>query len=364
MDRKRPEGKSMSQYWSQIIHELKPYVPGEQPRGNNIIKLNTNENPYPPSPRVIDAIVKKADASLRRYPDPNCDALKQVLADYYAVNRKNVFVGNGSDEVLALSFISFFKQSQPILFPDISYSFYEVYCSLFDIENVRIPLTEDFDISLSDYAQPNGGIIFPNPNAPTGMLLSLNQIKKLLGRNQESVVIVDEAYIDFGGETAIELIDDYPNLLVAQTFSKSRSLAGLRVGAALGSEELIEGLERAKNSFNSYPLDRLAITGAIEAVRDEAYFQATCKKVMETREKTIVALLKIGFLIVPSKANFIFIKPTGMQARELYTRLKDDNVLVRYFDKPRINEYLRVTIGTDIEMQTFIEKTAQIIAAA
>lgn len=363
MERVGPEGNSMSRYWSRIIRKLKPYVPGEQPKENRFIKLNTNENPYPPSPKVLEAIVKTTDASLRRYPDPNCDALKQVLADYYAVNIKNVFVGNGSDEVLALSFISFFKQSQPILFPDISYTFYEVYCSLFEIENVRVPLTEDFDISLPDYEQPNGGIIFPNPNAPTGKLLSLNQIKKLLGRNQETVVVVDEAYIDFGGETAIKLIDEYPNLLVAQTFSKSRSLAGLRVGAALGSEELIEGLERAKNSFNSYPLDRLAIIGAVEAVKDEAYFRETCNKVMETRKRTVAALSKLGFITVPSMANFIFIRPTGVPARELYTRLKDENVLVRYFDKPRIDAYLRVTIGTDDEMQIFIEKTAQILAA-
>ena len=353
----------MSRYWSQIIRELKPYVPGEQPKENIFVKLNTNENPYPPSPRVLDAIVKTADSSLRRYPDPNCDALKQAIADYYSVKRENVFVGNGSDEVLALSFISFFKQSQPILFPDISYSFYEVYCSLFEIENNRVPLTEDFSISLLDYEQPNGGIIFPNPNAPTGKLLSLEQIKKLLEQNGESVVIVDEAYIDFGGDTAIELIGEHPNLLVAQTFSKSRSLAGLRVGAALGSEELIEGLEQAKNAFNSYPLDRLAITGAVEAIRDEAYFRATCKKVMETRERTVEALSKMGFSIVPSMANFIFIRPSGIQARELYTRLKDEKILVRYFDRPRIDAYLRVTIGTDAEMQAFIEKTAQIIAA-
>jgi histidinol-phosphate aminotransferase len=353
----------MSRYWSKIIRELKPYVPGEQPKENLFIKLNTNENPYPPSPRVIDAIVKTANADLRRYPDPNCDELKQVIADYYSVNPKNVFVGNGSDEVLALSFISFFKQSLPILFPDISYSFYEVYCSIFEIQNIRVPLTEDFDISLVDYEQPNGGIIFPNPNAPTGKLLSLEPIKKLLEQNGETVVIVDEAYIDFGGNTAIQLIGEYPNLLVAQTFSKSRSLAGLRVGVALGSEELIEGLERAKNAFNSYPLDRLAINGAVEAVRDEAYFRATCKKVMDTRARTVAALSKLGFLIVPSMANFIFIRPPGIQAGELYTRLKDDKVLVRYFDKPRINEYLRVTIGTDAEMQTFIEKTAKIVGA-
>ena len=311
----------MSHYWSQIIRELKPYVPGEQPKDNLFIKLNTNENPYPPSPKVIDAIVEETNASLRRYPDPNCEALKQAIADYYSVNKENVFAGNGSDEVLALSFISFFKQELPILFPDISYSFYEVYCSIFEIENVRVPLTADMDIFLADYTQPNGGIVFPNPNAPTGKLLSLDQIKNLLERNDKSVVIVDEAYIDFGGESAIQLIGEYENLLVAQTFSKSRSLAGLRVGAALGSEKLIEGLERAKNSFNSYPLDRLAITGAVEAIRDEAYFRATCKKVIKTRERTVAALSKLGFSIVPSMANFIFVKPSGIQARELYLSL-------------------------------------------
>ena len=353
----------MSKNWSQIIRDLKPYVPGEQPKDNLFIKLNTNENPYPPSPKVIDAIRKEIGASLRRYPDPNCEALKQAIAEYYSVNRANVFVGNGSDEVLALSFISFFKQPQPILFPDISYSFYEVYCSLFEIQHIRIPLVEDLGISLVDYQQPNGGIIFPNPNAPTGKLLSLDAIQKLLEQNDGSVVIVDEAYIDFGGDTAIALIDTYQNLLVAQTFSKSRSLAGLRVGAALGSEALIEGLERAKNSFNSYPLDRLAIAGAVAAIRDEAYFQSTCKKVMQTREHTVAALSKMGFLVVPSMANFVFIKPTGIQAKELYLRLKDEKILVRYFDKPRIDEYLRVTIGTDADMQTFIEKTAQIVAA-
>ena len=351
----------MSQYWSRIIRELTPYVPGEQPKENLFVKLNTNENPYPPSPRALEAIVKAADSSLRRYPDPNCEALRQAIAAYYGLNKGNVFVGNGSDEVLALSFISFFKQSQPILFPDISYSFYEVYCSIFEIQNIRVPLTADLGISLVDYVQPNGGIIFPNPNAPTGKLLPLDPIEGLLEQNDKSVVIVDEAYIDFGGDTAIQLIGEHPNLLVAQTFSKSRSLAGLRVGTALGSEELIRGLERTKNAFNSYPLDRLASAGAIEAIRDEAYFRATCKKIMDTREWAIAALSKMGFSIVPSKANFIFIRPAEIQARELYTRLKDEKILVRYFDKPRINKYLRVTIGTDADMQTFIEKISKIV---
>ena len=353
----------MSNYWSPLIRELKPYVPGEQPKEDGFIKLNTNENPYPPSPRVIDAIAKAADASLRRYPDPDCDALRQAIAEYYSVGRENVFVGNGSDEILALSFISFFKQPLPILFPDISYSFYDVYCGLFEIRNIRVPLTEAFDISLPDYERPNGGVIFPNPNAPTGKLLPLDRIKNFLERNGESVVIVDEAYIDFGGETAIQLIGEHPNLLVAQTFSKSRALAGLRIGAALGSFELIEGLQRAKNAFNSYPLDRLAIAGAVEAVREDAYFRAICKKVMDTRERTVAALSKMGFSIVPSSANFIFVRPAGIEAGELYARLKDEKILVRYFDKPRINDYLRVTIGTDAEMQAFIEKTGRILAS-
>jgi histidinol-phosphate aminotransferase len=353
----------MSNYWSPVLHELKPYVPGEQPKEDDFIKLNTNENPYPPSPRVINAIVKAADSSLRRYPDPDCVALRQAIADHYLVDKENVFVGNGSDEILALSFISFFKQSLPILFPDISYSFYDVYCRLFEIRNIRIPLTEDLDISLPDYERPNGGIIFPNPNAPTGKLLSLARIEKLLKHNGETVVIVDEAYIDFGGDTAVQLIGKHPNLLVAQTFSKSRSLAGLRVGAALGSEALIEGLERAKNSFNSYPLDRLSMAGALEAIRDDAYCRATCKKVMQTRERTVEVLSKMGFSVVPSSANFIFIRPAGIQAGELYARLKEDKILVRYFDRPRINNYLRVTIGTDEEMQVFIEKTARILAS-
>jgi len=351
----------MSRYWSNIIRELKPYVPGEQPKEDGFIKLNTNENPYPPSPKVIEAIVKTADASLRRYPDPNCEALKHAIARYYAVNNENVFVGNGSDEVLALSFIGFFKQSQPILFPDISYSFYEVYCRLFEIQSIRVPLTMDLDISLLDYARPNGGIIFPNPNAPTGKLLSVDQIETLLKQNDQSVVIVDEAYIDFGGRSAIQLIEGYANLLVVQTFSKSRSLAGLRVGAAIGSEKLVEGLERAKNSFNSYPLDRLAIAGAIEAIQDEAYFRSTCKKIMNTREWTVAALSEMGFSVVPSMANFVFVKPSGIHASDLYARLKDENVLVRYFNKPRIDAYLRVTIGTDSDMQIFIKKTAQVI---
>ena len=354
----------MSKYWSRLVRELKPYVPGEQPKRNRYIKLNTNENPYPPSPRAIEAIVQAAGSSLRRYPDPNCSDLKQAIGAYYGLGMQKVFVGNGSDEVLALAFISFFKQSHPLFFPDISYSFYEVYCDMFEIEHVRVPVTADLDISLDDYPEPNGGIIFPNPNAPTGKLLSLEKIEALLARNQESVVIVDEAYIDFGGVSAIELIGNHANLLVVQTFSKSRSLAGLRVGAALGHMGLIEGLERAKNAFNSYPLDQLAIVGAAEAIRDDAYFQSTCRKVIETRKWTANALSKLGFAMVPSMANFIFITHPRIPASVLYARLKEENILVRHFEKPRINNHLRVTIGSDADMQTFIQKTAQILETA
>ncbi len=351
----------MSQYWSQIVRELKPYVPGEQPKNERYIKLNTNENPYPPSPRVIEAIKAATNSSLRRYPDPNCDDLKQALAEYYEMGHDHVFVGNGSDEVLALAFISFFKQKEPILFPDITYSFYEVYCRIFEIACDRIPLTDDFDISLSDYKRPNDGIIFANPNAPTGKVLSLYRIEALLKQNQQSVVIVDEAYIDFGGESAVVLTGDYPNLLVVQTLSKSRSLAGMRVGAALGSAKLIEGLERAKNSFNSYPLDRLAIAGAVEAIKDTEYFQTTCEKVIQTREWTTAELEKLNFEVVPSKTNFVFIRHPVVSAETLFGALKSENILVRYFDKPRINEFLRVTIGTNADMQTFVLTVRQII---
>ena len=353
----------MSKYWSPVIRELTPYVPGEQPKQENLIKLNTNENPYPPSPRVLEVIRSQTNETLRLYPDPDCDALKSATADYFDLKKKHVFVGNGSDEILGLAFLAFFKQSRPILFPDITYSFYEVYCDLFQIEHNRIPLTEMFDISLTAYEPLNGGIIFPNPNAPTGRLVPLNSIAALLQKNTESVVIVDEAYIDFGGETAIPLISTFPNLLVVQTLSKSRSLAGLRVGMAMGAEALIEGLDRAKNSFNSYPLDRLALAGAVAAIEDDAYFQQTRLQVIETREQTVSELEKVGFSILPSKTNFIFIRHESVSAAVLFRQLREKGVLVRYFDKPRINEYLRVTIGTSSDMKTFVKTLKQILTA-
>jgi histidinol-phosphate aminotransferase len=310
---------------------------------------------------VLEAIRERADATLRLYPDPNCEALKKAVGDYFSLENKQVFVGNGSDEILALAFLTFFKQSQPLLFPDITYSFYEVYCDIFQIPHNRIPLTDTFDISLTAYETVNGGIIFPNPNAPTGKPVSLRSIEALLRNNTETVVVIDEAYIDFGGDTAVPLISEFPNLLVVQTLSKSRSLAGLRVGMAMGDGVLIEGLERAKNSFNSYPLDRLALAGAVAAMQDDVYFQQTRRQVMETRERTVLELEKMGFSIFPSKANFIFIRHEKADAGELFRQLREKGVLVRHFDKPRINEYLRVTIGTPSDMNTFAATLKQIL---
>lgn len=356
----------MKKYWSKIVEQLDPYVPGEQPRDKQYIKLNTNENPYPPSPLVIEAIKKTVEENMMLYPDPNCMDLRTAIAKYYTTDShkfgiENVFAGNGSDDILALSFFSFFKQEKPILYPDITYSFYDSYCNFFNINALHIPLTENFNINISNYLQQNGGIIFPNPNAPTGKCLPLEKITYLLESNKNSVVIIDEAYIDFGGETAIPLTDKYPNLLVIQTFSKARSLAGLRVGFAIGNKNLIDGLERAKNSFNSYPLDRLALIGGIEALKDDQYFQKTRETIINTRQWITKELNKKDFTIILSKANFLFIRHKNIGAQTLYQKLKAEGVLVRYFNKPRIDNYLRVTIGTENEMKIFLEKINLII---
>jgi len=352
----------MSIYWSELIRGLAPYVPGEQPKDRQYVKLNTNENPYPPSQAVLAAIREHTNQELRLYPDPNGDILKVAVADYFQVEKNNVFVGNGSDEVLAFAFMAFFKQDKPVLYPDISYSFYPVYSKFFEIETVTVPLTADFQINLADYPEDNGGIIFPNPNAPTGCLLPQEQIEALLQRNSASVVLVDEAYIDFGGVSCIPLIKQYPNLLVAQTLSKSRSLAGLRIGYAVGSAELIEGLERAKNCFNSYTLDRLALVAGTAAMRDRDYFESTCRAVMATRDKVVPELVQLGFEVVPSAANFIFIRHRALQAAVLFNELRQRGVLVRYFKQLRIDNHLRVTIGTDDEMQKLIEQLQFILA--
>ena len=341
----------MSRFWSAVVHGLTPYVPGEQPKLDNLVKLNTNEHPYGPSPKALEAIRAATGDSLRLYPDPNADALKAALARRHGLQPKQIFVGNGSDEVLAHAFMALLKQDRPLWFPDISYSFYPVYCGLYDIAHRMIPLAEDFSIRVDDYL-PQGGerpgaIIFPNPNAPTGRLLPLAAVECIVAGNPDAVVLVDEAYVDFGGESAIGLIDRYPNLLVVHTFSKSRSLAGLRVGFAAGHADLIEALERVKNSFNSYPLDRLAIAGAVASVEDEAFFQESCRKVIATREKLVADMRALGFEVLPSAANFIFARHPQRDGAELTAELRKRAIIVRHFKAARIEQFMRITIGTD-----------------
>ncbi|WP_299876333.1 histidinol-phosphate transaminase [uncultured Cocleimonas sp.] len=354
----------MSKFWSKRTHELSPYTAGEQPQDQQYIKLNTNENPYPPSPLAIEAMQAASGEAMRLYPDPNSFELKQAIADNFSVWTDQVFVGNSSDEVLAHAFVALLKHSKPLIFPDISYSFYPSYCKLFNIDHKQIPLADDFTIDLDDYSEETadqvGAIIFPNPNAPTGIALTLNEIEKILKANPDSPVVIDEAYVDFGARTAISLVNDYPNLLVTQTFSKSRSLAGLRVGFAIGSVEMIEALERVKNSFNAYPLDRAAIAGAAASIKDRAHFQENCSKIIKTRERVSAELSDLGFTVLPSKANFVFAKPE-QDAEKLYLDLKANGVLVRYFNKPRINGFLRITIGTDEEMDLFIAKLKDLL---
>jgi histidinol-phosphate aminotransferase len=351
----------MSKFWSPFVKDLVPYVPGEQPKLAKLVKLNTNENPYGPSPKAVAAMQAELGDSLRLYPDPNSDRLKQAVADYYGVSSAQVFVGNGSDEVLAHAFHGLFQNGKPLLFPDVTYSFYPVYCGLYGIPYEALALDEQFQIRVEDYARPNGGIIFPNPNAPTGCLLPLEAVERLLQGSPDSVVVVDEAYIDFGGETAIKLVDKYPNLLVTQTLSKSRSLAGLRVGIAVGHPDLIEALERIKNSFNSYPLDRMAIVGAAAAFEDEAYFRETCQLVIDSREQVVAALAGLGFEVLPSAANFIFARHPQQDAGELAAALREHGVIVRHFKQQRIAQFLRITIGNPEQNQALLDALGQVL---
>lgn len=351
----------MSRYWSAVVNSLKPYVPGEQPKVSDLVKLNTNENPYGPAPGVLAALRGEATDALRLYPDPNAETFKAVIADCYQLNSDQVFVGNGSDEVLAHTFQALLKQQKPILFPDITYSFYPVYCGLYQIDYELVALDESFKICLEDYVRPNGGIIFPNPNAPTGIGLALSEIRELLERNQDSVVVVDEAYIDFGGESASALVNQYPNLLVIQTLSKSRSLAGLRVGYAMGNAALIDGLERVKNSFNSYPLGRFAIAGAVAAINEKAYFEETCARIIDTRTRLEKALRQIGFEVLPSQANFLFVRHPDRDAGELSAALRQQAILVRHFQQPRIAQFLRITVGTDEQCERLVEALKGIV---
>lgn len=345
----------MSRFWSPFVKDLVPYVPGEQPKLSKLVKLNTNENPYGPSPKALAAMQAEIGDSLRLYPDPNGERLKQAVADYYDVQPSQVFVGNGSDEVLAHAFHGLFQHGKPLLFPDVTYSFYPVYCGLYGIDYETIALNAQFQIDVADYSRPNGGIIFPNPNAPTGCLLALEAIERLLQANPDSVVLVDEAYIDFGGTSAIALVDRYPNLLVTQTLSKSRSLAGLRVGLAVGHPDLIEALERIKNSFNSYPLDRIAIAGAAAAFEDREYFEQTCQQVIASREAVVASMQALGFEVLPSAANFIFARHPQRDAAELAAGLRQQGVIVRHFKHPRIDQYLRITIGTPEQNQALLQ---------
>ncbi|WAA10973.1 histidinol-phosphate transaminase [Fervidibacillus albus] len=351
----------MNIFWNELVKQTDPYVPGEQPSTTDCIKLNTNENPYPPSPEVTKAIFQELNGSLRLYPSPSAQPLRETIADYYGVNANEVFIGNGSDEVLAFAFMTFFERGKPILFPDITYSFYPVYTRLFRLEAKPIPLNEDFSIPVEQFFHSEGGVIFPNPNAPTGKFVPLEAIEEIVQHNPDQVVIVDEAYVDFGGSSAIKLIEKYEQLLVIQTMSKSRSLAGLRIGYAVGNRHLIEGLNRVKNSFNSYTVDRLAIAGAQASFQDEQYFQRTRTKIIRTRERVRKELKQLGFEVVDSLANFLFITHPKAQAKRLYEQLKTNGIYVRYFDKPRINNFLRVTIGTDEEMDTFLDKIKEFV---
>lgn len=351
----------MSHFWSPLVHQLSPYVPGEQPKRENLVKLNTNENPYGPSPRVIAAIRGELGDGLRLYPDPGASLLRQAAADYYGLQPQQVFAGNGSDEVLAHTFFALFQHDRPLLFPDITYSFYPVYCRLYGIGYETIPLAGDFSLQVDDYHRPNGGIIFPNPNAPTGRLLPVGAIEHLLRANSESVVVVDEAYIDFGGVSAVSLIDRYPNLLVIQTFSKSRALAGLRIGLALGDAQLIEGLERVKDSFNSYPMDRLAIAAGAASFEDEAYFREACRRVIDAREQLAQDLRALGFEMPPSSANFLFVRHPHRDAAELAALLREQGVVVRHFKRPRIDQYLRITVGAPEQNARLLEVLAAVL---
>ena len=338
--------------WRENIRQVEPYTPGEQPKETGIVKLNTNENPYPPSPKVNEIHENLDD--LRLYPDPTAGALVEAIAQYHNVDQSQVFVGVGSDDVLAMSFLTFFNSQKPILFPDITYSFYDVWAGLYRIPYETPALTEDFKIRKEDYYKENGGVIFPNPNAPTGIYEDLTFVEDILKHNQDVVVIVDEAYIDFGGVTALPLLEKYENLLVVRTFSKSRSMAGLRIGYAIGNQELIKALNDVKYSFNSYTMNRPSILLGTASLKDESYFREMTEKIMETRSWFESEMRKLGFSFPDSKANFIFASHKEVPAKEIFEAAKEHKIYVRYFAKPRIDNYLRITIGTREEMQKLL----------
>lgn len=354
----------MTELWSSMVRRTDPYIPGEQLELEGLIKLNTNENPYPPSPAVFQAIQEEMRRNLQRYPSPSADELRDTIAKSVGISRKNIFVGNGSDEVLAFSFMAFFEPGKPILFPDVTYSFYPVYAKLFDISFKQIRLNDDFTLQAEQFFQSAGGVILPNPNAPTGLYKKLDEIERIVQENEGRVVIIDEAYIDFAPKSAAYLVRNYDNLLVVQTMSKSRSLAGLRVGYAIGNEKLIEGLLRIKDSFNSYPVDRLALAGAKAAMEDVDYFSDTTAKILGTRERVIKQLRQMNFTVLSSAANFVFIKHDKWDGHQLYEQLKNRKILVRHFNAERISDFIRVTIGTNEQMDIFLNELSSILASA
>ena len=352
----------MKEFWSGRIREMTPYVPGEQPRGQTFIKLNTNECPYPPSPRALEAVRAAAGDSLRLYPDPECLELRQTIARRYRLSENQVFMGNGSDEVLAFAFQAFFDPEREIVFPRVSYSFYPVYARYFGLRYRQVPMKDDLSVDLDAMMGDNGGVVIPNPNAPTGMALPLERIEALLRANPEAVVIVDEAYVDFGADSAVPLIRDYPNLLVVQTASKSRALAGLRVGWALGSSNLIDGLRCVRDCINSYTVDRVAAAGLKGAMEDEGYFQSVRGRVMATRDRTAQKLAELGFSVLPSRANFLFVSRPGVSGAALQAGLRERGILVRRWDDPLIADWLRITVGTDGDMDALLAALAELTA--
>lgn len=346
----------MTDLWTKNLRDVEPYVPGEQSKNKNIVKLNANENPYPPSPMVKKSLESFDLSELKKYPNANATELKQALADYYNVGIENVFVGNGSDDVIAIAFQSFFNSDKPIVYPDLTYSFYPVWCRLFDIPYKTYPVDDNFRINVEDYREANGGVVIPNPNAPTSIGEGLDFVERLMEYNRDSIVIIDEAYVDFGGVSSIELTKKYENLLVTGTFSKSRSLAGLRLGFAIGSKRLISVMEAVKNCYNSYTVDSLAITMGSASVKDNEYFKECCKKIINTRERVANEMRGLGFTVADSSTNFLFATRDDLSMKELFEYLKSKNVFIRYFNLPRIDNHVRISIGTDDEMDIFLSR--------
>ena len=342
--------------WEANIRKVVPYTPGEQPNQPDMIKLNTNENPYPPAPGVQRALAGFNPDTLRLYPEPTCKVLVDAIASYYGLGSDQVFVGVGSDDVLAMIFLTFFNSGKPVFFPDITYSFYDVWADMLRIPYETKALDDAFEIRVEDYYGENGGVIFPNPNAPTGILMPLDKIEDIIAHNRDVIVVVDEAYIDFGGVSALPLIEKYDNLLIVQTFSKSRSMAGMRIGYAMASPELIKYLNDVKYSFNSYTMDQTALDLGVASIEDQAYFEETLHKIIQTRERVKLRLTELGFTFRDSRSNFIFASHKSCPAEELFEKLKEKDIYVRYFNKPRIHNYLRITIGTDAEMDEFLSE--------